>query len=651
MTRWAAALVAVLAALGLHLGLRTDLEPARAAALMAGTAPEGFAEVLFIQSVVPRSLMAGLVGAALGLAGSVLQQLTRNRLVSPLTIGAASGAWLALVLAAVLAPALAGAARGAVAMVGAGLATALVFAVAGRQGIAGLPVVLAGMACNILFGALATLVVLTHGEAVRSLFVWGAGDLSQTGWAAAERLALQGLAGLALLLPCLRALTLMRLGAEGAAGRGLAVWPVVLTAGAGALWLAASAVAAVGVIGFVGLLAPNLARLLGPRRAGAELAGAALVGAAALTLADGLALAAGSLSRDLVPTGAVAALIGAPVLILLTLGSARAEDHARFAVPVGGRRAGPRLIAGLALLAVVTTGAALLLGPGAAGWRIAGLDEKMLALRWPRVLAAAGAGLGMAVAGTLLQRLLRNPLASPDIIGISGGASLALVGGLVFFGRPVHTAGPLVAIAGSMAALALLLPLARRYRHAPGMVALGGIALGAALDAMLQLALARAGEEAYMAIGWLAGSTLHVSSGEALSLAAAMAATGAGAAALVRWLDLVALGDAFAAGRGLAIERARLVLLALSGTIAALVTAFVGPVAFVGLLAPHLAGLLGARRGQEQLAAAALIGIALFVLADWAGRTALYPQQLPAGAVAAVLGGAYLVFVLATRRA
>lgn len=647
-------IAALLGTLATHLGLAAEVAPMRWLALALGVAPEGYEDILFLHAALPRAAMAVMVGAALGLAGSLLQQVTLNQLVSPLTIGASSGAWLALIAAGILVPGVAARHGVWIAMAGAMVSTGAVLALVGPRGISGFGIVLAGMAMHILLGALATVLVLLNDERVRNVFIWGAGDLAQTGWGPTLSLAPQlGLGVLAAAL-CRRPLALLRLGPEVAAGRGLAVWPFVLVATLAALWLSAAAIAPVGIMGFVGLIAPSLARLAGARTPGAEAALSLVFGAAALLAADALALAAGLYSRDLVPTGAAAALIGAPALILLALrrggnGGRGKAVRVGLARPVGvqtSKRALPVLCAA----AVGLSGAALFLGPTAEGWQVAGPGDFALALRWPRVLAAIAAGAGMAVAGAILQRLLGNPLASPDVIGISSGASLALVAALVFTGTSIGEAGAPVAMLGGLGVLAVLLLLVERVRHAPMLIAVAGIALAATLDALLQFVLARGGEETYMVVTWLAGSTFRVTATQALALAVSVAALSGLALGLGRWLTLMSAGDAVAAGRGLPVAWARLALLALASVIAALVTSVVGPVAFVGLVAPHLAAFLGARKAAPQLAAALLVGICLFVAADWLGRSLLYPRQIPAGAIASILGGAYLAALLARRR-
>ena len=109
---------------------------------------------------------------------------------------------------------------------------------------------------------------------------------------------------------------------------------------------------------------------------------------------------------------------------------------------------------------------------------------------------------------------------------------------------------------------------------------------------------------------------------------------------------VIEAGDGIAAGRGLPVGQARLVLLVIAALLTALVTSIIGPVAFVGLLAPHMAALLGARSSRAQLVISALVGAGLMLVSDWLARTLIYPAQLPAGMVASVIGGIYFIALL-----
>jgi iron complex transport system permease protein len=494
--------------------------------------------------------------------------------------------------------------------------------------------------------------VLLNDQYTRNLFIWGAGDLAQTDWHwvlwLLPRL-LPVAVALALFAP--RPLTLLRLGDDAARARGLSLWPVLLALLVAALWLSSLAITAVGLIGFIGLLTPNMARFFGARTARAELLFSTLLGGLLLLATDAIALGFSRVSTDLVPSGAAAALIGAPALLWLLRSRMHAQDQSAIRLP-GERWRVTRaswLTVAAAILALILIN--LTLAPTGQGWQWSWPDELLWSLRWPRLLTAAGAGAGLAVAGVILQRLIRNPLASPDIMGISAGATLALVLGVLLGGSSIHDGGPLLAFGGSMAVLAILLLLGRRHGYAPAMMALVGIALAAFLDALLQFTLAKGNDQVFAILGWLSGSTYRVGEAQAGWLTAGILLTWLLALASGRGLTLVSIGDGIALGRGLALDRTRVLLLVLVSVICALVTAVMGPVAFVGLLAPHMASLLGARKAGPQLLLASLLGMALMLLSDWLGRVLLYPMQLPAGTLASIMGGTYFIYLLARKRA
>lgn len=639
-------LLALLPLALLHLWLAADLDPFELWAML-GAAEQSFERLQLQLSALPRLSMALLVGAALGLSGSLLQQITQNRLVSPMTIGASSGAWLGLVLATLLVPAFAASHGQWAALGGALLAVGLVLLIAGRSGIGGLPLVLGGMAMNLLLGALAAGLVLINNQYTQGLFVWGAGDLAQIDWHWVQWLWPKLLLAVPLLILAPRPLSLLQLGGDAAQARGLALWPVMLVLFLAALWLCAVSITAVGLIGFIGLLTPNLAKMLGARTARDELSYSALLGALLLLATDALALLANQLSGQLVPSGAAAALIGAPVLLWLARRHLAAEDPHGLRLPAGAERFGWRGALWLGLLAGLALVLALGLARGVEGWRLQWPSALVWSLRWPRVLTAASAGAGLAIAGLLLQRLLRNPLASPDILGLSAGATLAVMLALTWFGGALLGAvAPLAAFVGCLAVLALLMLLGRRHQYSPALMALLGISLGALLNAALQFVLAKGTADSFALLGWLAGSTYRATPAQALWLTLGVLLLGALALLFQRALTLIGIGDGVAASRGLDVPRLRLALLVLVALLCALVTSLLGPVAFLGLLAPHIAVMLGARRVAPQLLLAAALGALLMLLADWAGRTLIFPLQIPVGIVASVLCGGYFVFLL-----
>ncbi|RRW37326.1 Fe(3+)-hydroxamate ABC transporter permease FhuB [Ectopseudomonas oleovorans] len=639
-------LLALLPLALLHLWLAADLAPFELWTMLA-SAEHSFEFLQLQLSALPRLSMALLTGAALGLSGSLLQQITQNRLVSPMTIGASSGAWLGLVLATLLVPTFAASHGHWAALLGALLAVGLVLLIAGRSGIGGLPLVLGGMAINLLLGALAAGLVLINNQYTQGLFVWGAGDLAQIDWHWVQWLWPKLLLAVPVLILAPRPLSLLQLGGDAAQGRGLALWPVMLVLFLAALWLCSVSITAVGLIGFIGLLTPNLAKMLGARTARDELFYSALLGALLLLGTDALALLANRLSGQLVPSGAAAALIGAPVLLWLARRHLAAEDPRGLQLPRGAERFGWRSALWVALLAVLALTVALGLARGVDGWHLQWPSALVWSLRWPRVLTAASAGAGLAISGLLLQRLLRNPLASPDILGLSAGATLAVMLALIIFGGALLGAvAPLAAFVGSLAVLAVLMLLGRRHHYSPALMALLGISLGALLNAALQFVLAKGTGDSFALLGWLAGSTYRATPAQALWLTVGVLLFGALAVLFQRGLTLIGIGDGVAASRGLNVPRLRLVLLVLVALLCALVTSLLGPVAFLGLLAPHIAVMLGAHRVLPQLLLAASLGAVLMLLADWVGRTLIFPLQIPVGIVASVLCGSYFVYLL-----
>lgn len=612
-------------------------------------AAQSFAQVNFIYAQLPRAVMAIVVGAVLGLVGSLMQQLTQNRLTSPLTLGTSSGAWLGLIIVNIWFSDWVADYSALAAMAGALLAFALIISIAGLRNLTGLPLVVSGMVVNILLGSIATALVLLNEEFAQNVFMWGAGDLAQNGWEWLSWLLPRLVLVFPLLLFAPRVLTLLRLGHEGAAARGLAVLPAFLLLMAGGIWLVSASITAVGVIGFIGLLTPNIARSLGARTPKMELYSSALLGALLLLATDMLAMGLSVWAEEVVPSGITAAVIGAPALIWFSRRQLQAQDS--LSISLSSHRRSP------SRWAVMLIAAALLLALSLhIGWQMESASwalpiEFQWPLRWPRMLTALFAGVGLAIAGTLLQRLIYNPLASPDILGVSSGATFALVFASLFLGQSLQSTHWMTALLGSAAVLVALLLLGRRHHYAPSSLILTGIAITALLEALVQFTLAKGTGDSYQILLWLSGSTYRATGEQALLLSVGVVGLTLLALGLSRWLTLISIGRGFASARGLSASRASLVLLILVALLCALVTATMGPVSFVGLIAPHMAMMLGAQRAPSQLLLAALVGGTLMLWADWLGQALLFPAQIAAGTLVAIIGGSYFLLLLLSQRA
>lgn len=614
------------------------------------TSADTFADFFFLYGQLPRLTMALLVGVTFGLLGSLMQQLTQNNLTSPLTLGTSSGAWLALVIINIWFSSDVGLYSTFAAMIGALLAFGFVILIAGIRNMTGLPLVVSGMVVNILLGAIATALITLNSQFAQNIFMWGAGNLAQDGWQKVTWL-------LPLLLPMViiiafspRVLTLLKLGHEGAQARGLSVLPAFLLFIVLATWLVAVTITTVGVISFIGLLAPNIVRRFAVLRPRQELVISAIMGAILLLIADSGAIALSNYLNIVVPTGVMTAAIGAPLLIVFSRRALTAQDQLSIGLLSTKKNLTQRAQFLLVLLFVVGIALTLLLHTDGQRfyWSLPTIFQ--WDLKWPRLITALFAGLALSIAGILLQRIIYNPLASPDILGVSSGASAALVLASLLLGSAIQTSLWGVALMGSLLVLTLLLMLGKRHQYAPASLILTGICLTATLEAFVQFFLAQGTLSSYRILLWLSGSTYRVGAQQAIIFAIVITLLSILTLGLSRWLVLLSVSRAFAQGRGLHAQKANIMLLIIVALLCALVTATVGPIAFIGLVAPHMAFLLGAKKAKQQLIIGGLIGAILMVWADWLGQIIIYPTQIAAGIFVAILGGGYFLFLMSLNR-
>lgn len=275
-------------------------------------------------------------------------------------------------------------------------------------------------------------------------------------------------------------------------------------------------------------------------------------------------------------------------------------------------------------------------------------------LRLPRVLLAITVGAGLAGAGTVFQGLLRNPLADPYIVGVSGGAAfgatLAITTGLTA-GALGLAATPLLAFAGALAATTAVYGLARRGGETPVEdLLLAGVAVSAFLAAIVTWLQLAGGESLQRVIFWLMGGF----SGRGwphLAMAAPSVLVGLSVAWLFgRDLNALLLGDETARSLGVEVGATRRVLIAASSLMAAAAVAAAGLIGFIGLIVPHLLRLAVGPDHRRLIPAAALGGAVLLVLADMLARSAIMPTELPVGVLTAAMGAPFFLFVLLRER-
>lgn len=279
-----------------------------------------------------------------------------------------------------------------------------------------------------------------------------------------------------------------------------------------------------------------------------------------------------------------------------------------------------------------------------AGHEVQGASFAVGTLRIPRAITGALAGIAFGVAGTTFQTMLRNPLASPDIIGITSGASAAAMLALIGL-HWTATATMFLALVAGLATAAAIYLIARSGESTGGRLILIGIGIGAMLDSVVAFLVQRAAEwDVAVAMRWLTGS-LNGSRMDAIPpLAIAIVVLVPIVIALSRDLSALELGDASAIALGVRVDRSRVLLILVAVALACFATATTGPIAFVAFLAgPIAARFVG--HGTSLIIPAALTGACLVLGADLLGQFA-FDTKFPVGVITGILGAPYLLFLL-----
>ncbi|WP_354180162.1 iron chelate uptake ABC transporter family permease subunit [Arthrobacter sp. UYP6] len=280
------------------------------------------------------------------------------------------------------------------------------------------------------------------------------------------------------------------------------------------------------------------------------------------------------------------------------------------------------------------------------GEQIPGATFIVMESKLPRAVIGLMVGAAFGISGSIFQTMLRNPLASPDIIGISYGASASAVTAIVVFGAAGSTVS-LAALCGALVVALAIYLLSRGGAAAGYRLILVGIGFAAVMQSVVTFLMTRSDvRTASQALVWLNGSLNSSSWDRAIPLAFSLLVLLPAAAVLARHLRGLELGDDTAAGLGLRVEASRLGLLATGVALAAVATAAAGPVSFIAFLSGPIARrLLG---GRNSLAVSALVGAVIVLAADFAGANLVPGISLPVGVVTGVLGAPFLLWLLVT---
>ncbi|WP_174613051.1 iron ABC transporter permease [Virgibacillus ihumii] len=611
---------------------------------------------------LPRAMMGIIAGGALAVAGVVLQTVTKNPLASASTLGIHSGTYFAVVLCTVFFPALL-VGNGILAAFLGGIATFLVvFILSGGRNAKPVRMVLAGMIVTFLFSSLTSVLQIFYENETAGLFLWGSGTLVQNDWSGVKFSLPFVVIGLIVMLIMSVKMDTLTLGDDVAIALGQNVNIIKFITVIAAVLLTSVTVSVVGPIGFIGLVAPHIIKLIGYRKHFPLLAGSFIWGGNVLLFADILARIIDPSFSEL-PVGAVIALVGAPWLIYLVLRMRRTNYGEENTAVMAGKSTGgkslklvmPILVAIILITMFVSTASGnygfepVLLWNTLFGESNDFMRELVLDLRLPRALVALFAGMVLAVSGLIFQGVLRNPLADPSVIGITSGAGVGALLTMYVFGVSALWI-PIGAMAGSFVFFLFVMFLAVRAQFQPTILALLGIGVSAFGSAIIQILVVQADLGVASALTWLSGSTYARGWSELFDfLIWPVIILFPILLMRIRVLDTLSLGDDTAKGLGLNVMSARFQLALLATLLAACSVAAVGAVGFVGLIAPHLARLLVGPANQRLLPVTVLVGGALLVVADVLSRTLLAPNEIPSGILVAIIGAPYFLWLMKKR--
>lgn len=280
-----------------------------------------------------------------------------------------------------------------------------------------------------------------------------------------------------------------------------------------------------------------------------------------------------------------------------------------------------------------------------------GSDLIIVQFRLPRVVAAHLIGAALAVSGSLFQGMIRNPLASPDLLGVTGGASVAVVAFMTLFtGYSIHWV-PVIAIAGAFMAAAINYAMAWRRGVTPFRLVLIGIGISTAMSALTMFLLLSG--PAYLAaqvLNWMTGSICGTNWRYIEAVWPWVAVLIPMSLLFAKELNIQSLGEEAAIGLGSRLQLSRLLVLLIGVALAGAAVGIAGTISFIGLLAPHMARKLAGNSYRILIPVAAFLGAIILLLADLAGRMLFQPLDIPAGVFTAGVGAPFFMYLLFKRR-
>lgn len=593
--------------------------------------------------ILPRTIMAVLTGAALGISGTLIQQSLQNDLASPATLGVNAGAMLTAVIFASQFPLFFSKFPTLITAAGGILTILIVYKMAKMVSDTPVNLILVGMAMTLSIGAVTTVLLMFFENRLDGLYVWGAGTLIQHDFSEISQLWWQILILGTISFFLGKGLDLISLGDDLASGLGLDVKKLRGFSVLVAILLASSITARVGLISFVGLISPHLCRFLGFRKTSSLIPASAVLGSMVVLAADILARKVSG-SGMMIPTGAFTTLAGTPLMIGIILFrktyAGSSSEPGQTGIHSFFKFSYKSTMIFLLIIASITSFFTL----------FSGLDFNSFYLRIPRILVAMAAGAGLAVSGTILQGLLRNPLASPDVSGLTTSGVLAVIIVINLIPGIPRAGIHIASFFGSFIAAGLLLMLTKKTYFQPQLFALTGICITGFSGTIINMILALSRHQASDVLLWMSGTTYGAGYDQVLWLFSGIIISLPFLFFAGRSLNILHLGGTWPQILGMDIKKHAAFLLIPVVVLSSTSVAAVGGISFVGLMAPHICRALGISDYKYLIPASGLTGVILLTAGDYAARNITAPFELPAGLVVSALGGPYFIFLLFTGR-
>lgn len=601
-------------------------------------------------SLIPTMVVAILAGGLLGVCSTLLQTLTKNPLASDSTLAVGGGAQMALLITTIFLPSFGLYGNFWVGFLGALASIGLVFLLSAPSRFSPVVMVLSGLMVNIVLGAVANVLILQYAQYGLGVLLWGSGVLTQSGFTKSLILLATLFVLTIAIAPVYKAMSVMSLDDERAKSLGVSVGKIRLYVTVLVSGVLSIIVGNLGLIGFVGLMGATLANAMPVHRLWQKLLASFVFGALTLWITSNLTTL--FLANTGIGAGAMTALLGTPLMIYWLFRLPKQKDES-FAIAMDfDKTARPYLLV-MALLLLMMI--ALWFAPKVVNdgtmmqivWAWAGIDDGWLIseYRLPRTLTAISAGVMLSVAGVVLQSMSNNPMASPEVLGISSSTAMGVVAGFVIL--PMMGITPTMStlfgfgLAGAALSLAFILWLSGRV--ASSALLLTGVAVSALVGVLMSIIKVSGSPQLTTVLSFFSGSSYYANPSTAYAYAGVAMAGLIMAVLYAKPLGLLGFGRGIAQGRGLDVTWTNGVLLGLVALLSVTATFATGVLSFVGLMTPHLAMMMGARTLQQRLLVSALLGACLLVVADWVGRYVIFPYEIPAGTIASLVGGVYFV--------